>query len=167
MKDAGGDRGNPGEAARHAALTVVLAGAAAPGDDGSVALQGQALIVAGGDCGPAGEAARHAALPEVVAVVATPNHDGAVALQGQAVKVAGGDRCHAREAARHAALADVDGAAAPGDDGAVAFQGQAVYVAATIAVTPERPLGALHCPQSRPPPQPQATTVPLPFKARL
>jgi hypothetical protein len=49
--------------------------AAAPGNDGAVALQGQAVCVAGGDRGHAGEAARHAALPEVIIVAAAAPGD--------------------------------------------------------------------------------------------
>src|SRR6266540_3701737 len=103
MTVAGGGRGYPGESARHAALPEVVAAATAPGDEGAVALQGQAVKVAGGDRGYAGEAARHAALP-VVAEATAPGDDGAVAPQGQAVIFAGGDRGHAVEAARHGAL---------------------------------------------------------------
>src|SRR5207247_8605174 len=38
---------------------------------------------------------------------------------------------------------------------------------AAIAVTPVRPLGTSHCPESWPTPQPQATTVPSLFNATL
>src|SRR6266511_2120902 len=148
MSVAGGGRGYPGESARHAALPEVVAAATAPGDEGAVALQGQAVKVAGGDRGHAGEAARHAALPG--AGGAAPGDDGTVALQGQAVPETGGDCGYAREAARHAALPVVAEATAPGDDGAVPV------IAATGAAPGHRPTGRGRLRRARREEQPEA-----------
>src|SRR5919197_2789880 len=42
------------------------------------------------------------------------------------------------------------------------FSARLWNVPAATAITPERPLGTVHCPPAAKPPQPQATTVPLP-----
>ena len=67
-------RGHAGQIARDAALPVVEE--AAPGDDGAVALQGEAVKVAGGDRGDVRRDRRHVALPVVQTTAATPGDHG-------------------------------------------------------------------------------------------
>ncbi len=147
MRVAGGDRGHAGEAARHAALPVVVDGAA-PGDDGAVTLQGQAVRA----CRRRSRSRRRGRSARCTArsrrAAAAPGDDGAVALQGQAVSDAGGDRGHAGQAARHAALPVVASRRSPRRRRCRRpSRPGCEYSPAAIAVTPERPLGTVHCPQ--------------------
>src|SRR5439155_15435060 len=114
VKRSGRDHRYVGEAGRNAALSVVPANAT-PGNDGAVALKGQAMTVAAGDRGHAGEPVRYVALSEVVAGSAAEGDDCAVVFQSEAVGEATGERRHAGEAARHAALPVVVAAATPCD----------------------------------------------------
>ena len=165
MESAGGDRGHAGEAGRHAALTevgeLVHTGVAAPGDNGAVSLQRQAVVRAGGNRGHRREAIRHAAFTRTAAGTAPRDHASSC-RQGQIVVSAGRDRGHTGQPDRSVARSNHAAAsAAPSDDRAVAFNARLWYEPAAIAVTPASPSGTVHCPKSLPPPQPQATTVPL------